>query len=85
MVNTYRFSVGPTGDTVMSIRKVKDEFVAECNDCGTEEYGGTIDIKSQSGFREFVQLLKDQGWRIKKDDDSDEWKHYCPECKSTNL
>lgn len=54
------------------IYKEDGELVAECNDCGTHEYGGTLE------FREFVQSLKDLGWRISKD--GEEWVHHCPEC-----
>ena len=28
-------------------------------------------------FLEFIDEIKNQGWKIKKEDD--EWKHYCPE------
>jgi hypothetical protein len=57
----------------MSIRNSGGgELVAECNGCGTEEYSGTL------GFTDFVDWLKSQHWRIKKD--GDEWEHYCSEC-----
>lgn len=54
----------------------KGELVAECNECGEEKYGGTLD------FAEFVADLKDCEWRIKKEDDADggEWVHLCPAC-----
>ena len=54
------------------IRTERGEKVAECNECGIEEFGGTLD------FAEFVQQLKDTGWRIRKD--GDEWVHECPDC-----
>jgi hypothetical protein len=56
------------------IKTVKGELVATCNECGTEEPGGVIDV-----FRDFVNLLKESGWKIKKD--GDEWQHFCPDCE----
>lgn len=50
-----------------------DELVAECNGCGTELPGGTME------FREFVAYMQQQvGWWIHKE--GDEWEHYCPDC-----
>ena len=37
------------------IRTENKELVCECNECGTEEWGGTLE------FKEFVQQLKEQG------------------------
>lgn len=54
------------------IHKDQGELVAECEDCGISEYAGTLE------FREFVEHLKDAGWKISKD--GDEWIHRCPEC-----
>jgi hypothetical protein len=56
------------------IKQVNGEYVAECSGCGAEEYGGCIE-----SFREFVSWLKDEGWKIKKDED--EWLHICPSCR----
>jgi hypothetical protein len=56
------------------IRNVKGELVCECDDCGSEVYGGTLD------FMPFVHDLKQQGWQIKRDDTS-QWQHFCPDCK----
>ena len=55
------------------IRKVKGEYVCECDACGEEAYGGTLE-----DFREFVEEIKAQGWRARKEDDS--WLHRCPDC-----
>jgi hypothetical protein len=55
------------------IRKSKGEFMAECDGCGHPEYGGTLD-----DFREFVEDLKEQDWKIRKVED--EWQHFCPDC-----
>ncbi len=55
------------------IRNERDgELVVECNECGTELYGGSED------FRDFIQSLKDDGWKIRSEDG--DWCHYCPEC-----
>lgn len=59
----------------MPIRKGDGEFTAECSECGAEEYGGVED-----NFLNFVEYIKDLGWKIKKDDD--EWVHLCPDCAS---
>ena len=57
------------------IRTVNGEHVCECNECGEEAYGGTAD------FREFVDDLKEDGWRIRKADDG--WEHQCPSCSES--
>lgn len=57
------------------IHRENGEFICECSECGMEEFGGTLD-----DFREFVQQLKDTDWRIRKDDESGEWLHICPDC-----
>lgn len=57
----------------ITIRKDDGELVAECNECGMSEYGGTLE------FREFVDQLKESGWAIRKD--GDEWTHTCPDCE----
>ena len=46
----------------------------ECDECGHELYGGTFE------FREFVDTIKQDGWKIRKDE-SGEWTHTCPECQ----
>ena len=56
------------------IRKEKGEFIAECEECGTEHAGGVIDQWS-----EFIADLKENGWKIAKD--QDEWTHTCPDCQ----
>ncbi len=57
------------------IRKVRGEFVAECNDCGTEYAGGV-----EEDFRAFVEELKREGWRVSRDGDG-EWIHRCFSCQ----
>lgn len=54
------------------IRRDKGELVAECDDCGEEFPGGV------SEFNDFIQSLKDAGWRIRKD--GDDWVHICTCC-----
>lgn len=54
------------------IRTEKGELTAYCEECGCPEHGGTL------GFREFVEHLKEQGWEIRKEEDS--WLHTCPDC-----
>lgn len=56
------------------IRRDHGELACECNECGEEYYGGTLD-----DFREFVEELKSAGWLIRKD--GDEWQHICDECR----
>ena len=55
------------------IHTERGEMIAECNECGTELPGGTLE------FREFIADLKSEGWKIKKD--GDEWQHICPDCQ----
>ena len=50
------------------------EFVATCNECGHESYGGCL-----QDFRAFVASLREDGWKIVKD--GDEWKHSCQRCQ----
>ncbi|MFI5113527.1 MAG: hypothetical protein ACHP7J_00180 [Terriglobales bacterium] len=54
------------------LKKHKGELAVECDECGTEAFGGTAD------FQQFIQDIKDQGWKIRKVDD--EWVHKCPSC-----
>ena len=53
----------------------KGELEATCNECGAEEYGGNMD------FREFVEDLKEQGWKVYRDEEEDTWQHLCPDCR----
>jgi hypothetical protein len=55
------------------IRKYKEEFIAECNECGNERYGGVIP------FLTFIDQLKDAGWGVQKIGDT--WMHTCPDCR----
>lgn len=57
----------------MSMRRENDEVICECDDCGSEEAAGTLT------FTEFVQWLKDQGWKIRKD--AETWLHRCASCR----
>ena len=57
----------------MAIHKVKGEFKCVCEDCGDELFGGCTD-----DFIEFVEYIKEEGWRIKKD--GADWIHICPTC-----
>lgn len=54
------------------ISKNRGELVAECDNCGEEFLGYTLD------WYEFICDLKDEGWKIRKD--VDEWLHFCPSC-----
>lgn len=56
------------------IRTVKGELIAECDECGEEHPGGTLE------FLDFIADLKDCEWKIRKDDESGEWTHTCPAC-----
>ncbi len=56
------------------IRKDKDEYICECEDCGDQLYGGTTEE-----FMAFVEQVKKEGWRIRKDQGG-EWVHICPIC-----
>lgn len=51
----------------------RTELICSCDSCGSEEYGGTME------FRKFIEYLKGQNWKIKKEDDV--WVHYCPDCR----
>ena len=62
------------------IRRQRGELVAECDGCGAEFPGGC-----QDDFREFIQDIKDAGWRIVRGEDEDgegngSWEHYCEDC-----
>ena len=56
------------------IRREKGELIAECTECGTEYPGGVCD-----DFRDFVEELKLNGWKVAKAED--EWTHTCPDCQ----
>jgi hypothetical protein len=56
----------------MTIRNHNGEHIAECDECGSEVYGGTTE------FLDFIQELKNDGWRIRKVEG--EWEHYCEAC-----
>ena len=58
------------------IHREDGELMAECDGCGEEHAGGTLE------WSEFIADLKLCGWRIRKVDDS--WEHYCEECSATN-
>ncbi len=53
------------------IRREGGDLVAECDECGETREAETDD------FHDFVEELKDAGWRIRKEDG--EWKHRCPD------
>ena len=50
----------------------KGEVGLECDDCGAEFWGGTLD------FREMLDEAKAEGWRVEKLEG--EWVHRCPYC-----
>lgn len=56
------------------IRQSRGEYVAECDDCGAKAFGGVTE-----SFLDFVQEIKDIGWRPERNGEGD-WLHYCPEC-----
>lgn len=47
---------------------------ATCNECanGNTFYGT---------FQECISEMKEDGWKISKDDASGDWFHYCKDCK----
>jgi hypothetical protein len=62
------------------IRKDDGEWVAECTECGTTEFGGTVEK-----FSDMVKYIKGLGWVVYKDDsegpeEKGEWVHLCPDC-----
>lgn len=56
------------------IRRVRGEMVCECDGCGEEVFGGTEE------FDQFWLRLRSEGWRARKDRESGEWSHQCPDC-----
>lgn len=54
------------------IRRDRGELVAECNECGTEFNGGTLE------WSEFIEDLKSNDWKFRKE--GTEWEHFCPDC-----
>lgn len=59
----------------MAVHRASGEVIFECDECGEEYPGGTL------SFQEVVDELKADGWRIRKDEETGEWTHECPECK----
>ena len=55
------------------LKKSKGEQGVECDECGKTQWGGTLE------FREFLDDIKSQGWKIRKD--GEDWTHTCPECQ----
>lgn len=58
------------------IRRERGDLVAECDDCGTDT---EHQLQGCRDFLEFVAELKDDGWKVFKDEDG-EWRHLCPDC-----
>lgn len=55
------------------IQKQEGLFVVHCDECTEYLETGCDD------FHDAIQYLKDEQWRISKDED-DEWIHLCTEC-----
>ncbi len=58
----------------MAVQRIKGEWVMECNDCGSEEYAGTLE------FQDFISECQIRGWVCRKSDSV--WEHRCPECNN---
>lgn len=58
----------------MSQEKVKGEIVFTCDNC--EDIFET----QEQDFRTAVSSLKGEGWKIVKNDETNQWEHYCPDC-----
>lgn len=72
-------SQAPTGCLwrIKMITTENGELVATCNECGADQYGGTLE------FADFIAELKRDGWKIRKGKDAEgdpAWTHVCPEC-----
>ncbi len=55
--------------------KFSDTWEITCDNCSHE----FIEIEASS-FTDMITELKQLGWIIRKDEEEDEWNHYCPEC-----
>lgn len=60
------------------ITNSKDEITCTCDECGCEQDAGTMEFKT------FIKYLKEQGWRIFKEDEDSKWEHWCQDCKLAN-
>ena len=49
-------------------------YTFTCDDCGAEQEVTAEDLKIAS------MALRDEGWKIKRDEDLKDWYHYCGEC-----
>ena len=51
-------------------------FVVECDSCSNY-----LNCDVEDDFKEAVDMAKDKGWKVKKDQEGD-WVHICPVCAS---
>lgn len=63
------------------IRRHRGELIAECDGCGEIFAGGC-----QEDFSDFVNELKDDGWKIVRSENDDGegnggYEHYCESCR----
>jgi hypothetical protein len=58
----------------MTVERQHGMILFICDNCG-EDFDSDTDE-----FMEAVTALKDEGWKIAKNED-DDWVHFCPGCK----
>lgn len=59
----------------MTLHRQRREIVFECDACADTLDTGTDD------FGDARAELSAERWQTRKDEDTDEWNHYCPSCK----
>lgn len=68
----------------MSSTKTKSGFAFECDgkDCGEAFEPPTLGRGSAPrNFSESLEDAKEEGWVARKDQKTNEWRHFCPDCK----
>lgn len=64
---------GPDRHGVTMKKQSGGEATIICDECECEVHQGT------STFRQFIDDLKEDGWKIRPDEDGG-WSHICPDC-----
>ena len=60
----------------MSIEKQKGKIILTCDECAD-----TYDEYDADDFKQMIKDAKTDDWKIFRDDDTDEWLHWCPNCQ----
>lgn len=62
----------------MIAKRADKSLYVECDGCGesTEDSPGRA-----FDWQDFMKDMREAGWRSRKDPDTNEWTHWCPDCK----